>query len=170
MTIGPPFYSVHQGMRFAFSNAPSCGSSWPTMMMSGSGNANIGMTRLDVRAQAGLVQAVVERLPKAERTWVMLTYGQSFDARSAANDIVEWVIAQLPAGTYNRHVLIDMICYACGTGVDPVSLRAIANKHKITMWKTCKLEKIVTEAVERIGIRAYDALEKDFENHKWLVD
>lgn len=164
--IGPPFDSVHHGIEFAFSNAPGCGSNWPS---GPSARSSHGMTRLDVRAQAGQVHCVIDRLNIDEKLLVLIVYGPMDEAQSHALELVPLVISRLPTGSYHTRLIADLILWSCGRReFADMSLRKMAKKVGISVWKTFSLGKKVGSVLQAINERMFSDLERSFDEHQWL--
>lgn len=164
MSIGPPFDNVHQGIAFAFFNGSSCGSNWPTMTPT---RQTSGLSRLDVRAQAGQVQAVIGRLARTEAAWIKLAYGSPEEMQQAAADVCEHVIGRLPSGEYPRRMIADLVLWNCGRRKG-LSVRDIAANYGWRLSRTYELARKVGQVMLDVGVRAFMTLEDEFGGHGWL--
>lgn len=165
--LGPPFDSIHHGVQFAYANgAPSCGSNWPNMGPRGAS----GLSRLDVHAQAGQVQLVIGRLKPDEVLWVQLAYGPLDEVDARAVDMVPFVLAQLPTGAYKTRLIADLVMWNCGRReAKSLSLRRMAARGEMSNYKLGRLALKVGQIMQQTGVRAFEALDRSFGEHQWLV-
>jgi hypothetical protein len=127
------------------------------------------MTRLDMRAQAGQVQGVIGRLQPDAALWIRLAYGPADELVKCACEMVTYVIGRLPTGGYERRVIADLILWNCGRReVQGISLRPMAQRGEMSVWKLQQLGKKVGQIMQDIGVRAFEDLEHDFSDHSWL--
>lgn len=167
--IGPPFSSIHQGIQFAVSNAPVGGSSWPSMAPSRATSGD-SLSRLDTRAQAAQVMRVVERLAAHEWRWLGLAYGPADSIEQLADDMVPYVIGRIGTGVFNRRLIADLVLWNCGRRGKALSLRRLASREGIKVWKTLKLANEIGKIMQEVGISAFDSLDSSFGEHGWLLE
>lgn len=166
--IGPPFESVHQGIRFAASNASGCGSNWPKMAPSRATSGD-NLSRMDIRAQSAQVMSTLGRLNEDEWIWIGLAYGPEDGLERLADSMVPYVVGRLGTGAYNRRLMADLVLWNCGRRGKALSIRRLATREDIKVWKTLKLAKAIGEIMQAVGIRAFDALDDEFGKHGWLL-
>lgn len=166
--IGPPFDSVHRGILFAVSNAPSVGSSWPSSSPSRATSSDT-LSRLDNRAQSAQVMRVVERLAPHEWRWLGLAYGPVDSIEALADDMVPYVLGRIGAGVFNRRLVADLILWNCGRRGKAISLRRIATREGVKVWKTLKLGNQIGKIMQAVGVSAFEFLDDEFGKHGWIL-
>lgn len=143
---GPPFDSVQQALAYAYAQRHAGASNWPGSARMRAGEA---LNLLDHCAQAALIRAMVQRLPREGQLWVSLHFGgrglAAAEVRVLAGMLAAWLAARMGASAPAPGVLSECLLWPLGRRL--VTVRTLAHAAGISTSSAYRALVATREAV-----------------------
>lgn len=107
----PLFDGVHQALTFAFRySGQQYSPSLIAQMMKGPMKSGKGLSGLDGAAQAGLIRAMIDRLPEAERNVIVARFsGTHGEVVQAMKDLIHPAMVYLGTGAHSTRMVSALV-------------------------------------------------------------